>query len=126
MPLLALTMGDPAGVGLELTLKIWRQAQSAARPHALVLYADPAAVAEYARRAGLADPCVRVADPREARAHWPARLPVIAIELVGPVVPGKPDPANAHAVIAAIEQATAAVVSGQADALVTNPIAKSV
>lgn len=125
-PLLALTMGDPAGVGLELTLKIWREAQSAAPPYALALYADPTAVAEYARRAGLPDPCIRISDPREAQAHWPARLPVVAVALARPVVPGVPDAANAPAVIASIEQATAAVAYGQAAALVTNPIAKSV
>lgn len=130
-------MGDPAGIGLELTLKVWHAAQGShggsaqgpqgnSQPYAVVLHGDCAALAEYARRAGLPDPSVRVNDPQEALAHWPERLPVIPVELARPVVPGKPDPANAPAVIASIEQATAAVVSGQAAALLTNPIAKSV
>ncbi|MCL4768416.1 MAG: 4-hydroxythreonine-4-phosphate dehydrogenase PdxA [Hyphomicrobiaceae bacterium] len=122
-------MGEPAGVGLELTLKIWRAAATtpqAAPPYALLLYADPAAVAAYAGRAGLPDPCAVVATPREARTLWPERLPVMPVRLACAVEPGRPDAANAAAVIASIEEATAAVVGGDAAALVTNPIAKSV
>lgn len=127
-PLLALTMGEPAGVGLELTLKIWHAARLAPspQPYALLLYADPAAVAAYAQRAGLPDPCATVEHPSEAIGIWPARLPVLPVPLARTVEPGRPDPANAAAVITSIEQATAAVVGGQAAALVTNPIAKSV
>jgi 4-hydroxythreonine-4-phosphate dehydrogenase len=51
---------------------------------------------------------------------------VVPIPLARPVEPGRPDPANGAAVIAAIEQATAAVVRGEAAAVVTNPIAKGV
>jgi len=127
-PLLALTMGEPAGVGLELTLKIWRAANAspAAQPYALVLYADPDAVAAYARCAGLPDPCIVLDHLHEAHTLWPARLPVMPIGLRRAVNPGRPDTANADAVIASIEQATAAVIGGSASALVTNPIAKSV
>ncbi len=121
-------MGEPAGVGLELTLKIWRAANAspAAQPYALVLYADPDAVAAYARRAGLPDPCIVLDHLHEAHTLWPARLPVIPISLVHAIEPGRPDVANAAAVISSIEQATAAVVAGSAAAVVTNPIAKSV
>ena len=127
-PLLALTMGEPAGIGLELTLKIWEKARAleTAPAYALLLYGDPAAVAACARRAGLPDPCKVVSAPDEARAHWPAALPVLPIPLARTVEPGRPNPANGAAVIAAIEQAVAAVTSGQAAAVVTNPIAKSV
>ena len=105
-PLLALTMGEPAGIGLELALKVWSQARAArrAQAHVPVLYADPAAVAACARRAGLPDPCKVVSGPSEAAALWPKNLPVLPIPLVRPVEPGQPDPA----------------------AVVTNPIAKSV
>ena len=127
-PLLALTMGEPAGVGLELTLKIWHAASAVAgsRPYALVLYADPAAVTAYALRAGLPDPGVVVTHPQDAHALWPARLPIMPVRLGHAIEPGRPDAANAAAVIASIEQATAAVAAGHAAALVTNPIAKSV
>lgn len=128
-PLLALTMGEPAGVGLELTLKIWSAVSASAaskQPYTLVLYADPAAVAAYARRAGLPDPCIVVDRLEEAHTLWPSRLPVMPVQLAHAVEPGRPDAANAAAVIASIEQATAAVAAGHAAALVTNPIAKNV
>jgi 4-hydroxythreonine-4-phosphate dehydrogenase len=125
---LAVTMGDPAGIGLELCLEIWRRALQSGQAYRAVpvVYGDPAAVAVYAQRLGLADPTHLVDSPREALALWPHRLPVKPIALTRPAEPGRPDAANAPAVIGAIEQATEAVVQGQATALVTNPISKRV
>lgn len=121
-------MGEPAGVGLELTLKVWRAArESAAAPvYVPLLYADPSAVADQALRAGVPDPSKVVSSASEARALWPRHLPVIPVPLARRVEPGHPDPANGAAVIASIEQATAAVVQGEVAAIVTNPIAKRV
>jgi 4-hydroxythreonine-4-phosphate dehydrogenase len=121
-------MGDPAGIGLELCLQIWRRASQSGQACRFVpvLYGDPAAVAVYAQRLGLADPAQVVDTPSEALALWPRRLPVKPVFLVRPIEPGRADADNAPAVIAAIEQATEAVVRGQASALVTNPIAKRV
>jgi 4-hydroxythreonine-4-phosphate dehydrogenase len=126
--LLALTMGEPAGIGLELTLAFWRTVwrSSSPSPCACVLYADPDAVALYADRLGLTDVIETIAEAEQAFNVWPQRVPVKPVRLARPVVPGRPDGANAGAVIAAIEQATAAVVTGRCDALVTNPIAKGV
>ncbi len=127
-PLLALTMGDPAGIGPELTLKIWQAAaQASTRPtFDLVTYADPGVLAACAQQAGIADPTAVVGRIEDARELWPRRLPVLPVALARTVNPGRPDSANAGAVIAAIEQATSAVVRGEADAIVTNPIAKHV
>src|SRR5690606_38545529 len=121
-------MGEPAGIGLELSLKVWNQARTegSARAYKLVLYADPAEVAASARRLGMPDPSKVVSAPAEAVGLWPEHLPVVAVPLQRPVEPGRPDPANAPAVIGAIEQAVVAVVRGEAAAVVTNPIAKSV
>ena len=121
-------MGEPAGIGLELALKVWNQARTEGpgRAYTLVLYADPAEVAASARRLGMPDPSKVVSAPAEAVGLWPAHLPVVAVPLQRPVEPGRPDPANAPAVIGAIEQAVSAVVRGEAAAVVTNPIAKSV
>lgn len=121
-------MGDPAGIGLELCVQIWRRASQSrcGCPFVPVLYGDPKAVGEYARRLGFADPTQTVTGPAEALAVWPHRLPVKPVPLLRRMEPGRPDSANAPAVIAAIEQATEAVVRRQAAALVTNPIAKRV
>ncbi len=127
-PLLALTMGDPAGIGLEIALKVWRAhaAASNATGYDLVFFSDPDEVAACARRVGLADPSTIVEQPQDARGRWPRQLPVLPIALARPATPGQPDPANARSVISAIETATAAVLDGAASAIVTNPIAKHV
>ncbi len=121
-------MGDPAGIGLELAVKVWQAARSAAAapPYVLVLYADPDAVAAAAARAGLSDPVAVIDDPNAAAGHWPHKLPVIPVPLARQATPGRPDSANAAAVIRSIELATEAVARGDAAALVTNPIAKHV
>ena len=124
--LLALTMGEPAGIGPDITLGAWMQRASARLP-AFVVFGSRAALGERAVMLGLSVPIETVATADAARAVWDAgRLPVIDIALARPVEAGKPDPGNGAAVIAAIERATADVMAGRACALVTNPIAKSV
>jgi len=118
-------MGDPAGIGLDITLAAWRNRVALGLPP-FVLYGDPAALAE--RSASLSiDASMRViTHPAEAADTDPAALHVIAVPLAAPCRPGEPDARNAPAVIASIRQAVAAVEDGHASAVVTNPIAKSV
>jgi 4-hydroxythreonine-4-phosphate dehydrogenase len=122
---LAVSMGDPAGIGLEISLRAWL-AHTAERLAPFVLFADPAAIAERASALGLDVPIARIETLAEAAQTFKSALPVRAVPLRVPARPGVPDSANAPAVIAAIEQATAAVAAGEAAALVTNPIAKHV
>jgi len=122
---LAVSMGDPAGIGIEITLKAWAaRREETLSPFAL--FADPDAVAARARELGLSVPVTAVSSLAEAERAFQTALPVRPVPLAAKALPGVGDAANAPAVIAAIEQATAAVVSGEAGALVTNPIAKHV
>ena len=116
---LALTMGEPAGIGGELALAAWQ-----ATPCCFFAIDDPARLGALAERLGLEVPVVAIAGPAEAEAVFPRALPVLAQELAAEVEPGRPDPANAAAVIAAIERAVALVQAGEAAAVVTNPIQK--
>ena len=118
-PPIALTMGEPAGIGGELALKAWKSA-----PCCFFAIDDPARLGALAERLGLGVPVVAIAGPAEAEAVFPRALPVLAQELAADVEPGRPDPANAAAVIAAIERAVALVRAGEAAAVVTNPIQK--
>ncbi len=59
------------------------------------------------------------------QAVFPDALPVLPVPLAEAPVPGKPNPANAKAVVASIEQATKLALTGQAGAVVTNPINKA-
>ncbi len=120
---LALTMGDPAGIGGELTLKAWL----ALRGTGLCFIAidDPVRLELLAKAMGLPISIQTVKDTAEAAALFPTALPVRTVPLSKPPVPGQPSPANAPAVVASIEQATGLALAGQAGAVVTNPINKA-
>jgi len=119
--MLALTMGDPAGIGGELTVRAW-----AAGSAPFVALDDPARLAGIARTLGLNVPVREVADIAQAAAAWGGALPVLPVRLAAPVQAGRPDAANAPATIAAIERAVALALAGEVDGIVTNPISKAV
>jgi 4-hydroxythreonine-4-phosphate dehydrogenase len=116
---LALTMGDPAGIGGELTLRAW-QALHRDGP-CFVALDDPDRLAALAPEV----PINLVLAPEAARAVFATALPVLPIELAAPPQPGRPDKANARAVIASIERAALLCLSGEAGGMVTNPINKA-
>lgn len=124
-PPLALTMGDPAGIGLEIAAKAWlAREERSLRP--FLLYADVAALEMRCRHLGLDVPTAPVQTEAEAAAAFKSRLPVRHVALAAEARPGHPDAANAPAVIAAIEEAVAATLAGRTAAVVTNSIAKAV
>jgi len=112
---LALTMGDPAGIGGELTIRAW-QALRVSGP-CFVALDDP-------QRLSTA-PTVEITSFAEAPSLFAKALPVLAINLAEPATPGHPNKANARAVIASIERAAALCLNGEASAMVTNPINKA-
>lgn len=115
---LALTMGDPAGIGGELTVAAW----SALRDHAGAAFF---AVDDPARLAALGAPVAEISDPAEAPALFASALPVAPLPLPAPVTPGAPTPENAQTVIDSIDRAVAYAMSGAAGGVVTNPINKA-
>ena len=118
---LAMTMGDPAGIGPELALAAWRDRT----PNApFVVFAAPSILAAAAKRAGFAVPIIET-DPGGARAAFSNGLPVVPLKNAVEDAPGRPNPANAAATIELIERAVEAVRQGEARAVVTNPIAKA-
>lgn len=112
---LALTMGDPAGIGGEIAAKAWASG-AARRPFFCI--DDPARLASY----GV--PVAEIASPGDAAAVFADALPVIREPLAAPAPPGAPAEANAGAVIRSIERAVALAMAGEAAAVVTNPINK--
>lgn len=119
---LAVTMGEPAGVGPDVTLAAWVRRQALNLP-AFYCLADPALLAARARLLGLDVPILVVA-PGEAATTFARALPIVALEGTVKATPGRPDPANAQAVIEAIARAVGDVRGGRASAIVTNPISK--
>jgi 4-hydroxythreonine-4-phosphate dehydrogenase len=125
LPPLALTMGDPAGIGLDITLAAWAGRREFGIPP-FVLFGDAAALELRARALGIEAAIQMIDDPDRGAEIFDTRLPIIAFPCAHPVVTGRPDPRNAPAVVAAIEAAVVAARRGQVRAVVTNPIAKSV
>jgi 4-hydroxythreonine-4-phosphate dehydrogenase len=120
---LALTMGEPAGIGGEITLLAWQRRGEARVPPFFVLD-DPVRLGRLAAGLGWSVPVRQIATPEEAVAGFAQALPVLALPLAAPAVTGRPDPANAPVVIAAITTGVSLVAAGRAAALVTNPIQK--
>lgn len=120
---LAVSMGDPAGVGLELAARVWNQRQGAPD---FFLVGDAGAFSRACARLGLATPNLNVVARTEDVRLSPDALTVLETPLAIDETPGEPDPVNASAVIRAIERGVEAVLDGAASALVTLPIAKSV
>lgn len=121
---LAVTLGEPAGIGPDITLALWRERVPRALPPFYVL-GDAQALARRARRLGLDVPIAEV-EPGRAATMFPQALPVVPLGLPATAEPGKPDGTSAPAVIESIRQATEDVARGRAAAMVTNPIAKAV
>lgn len=121
---LAVTLGEPAGIGPDLTLAIWRRRRELDLPSFYVV-GDSNFLDRRARRLGLDIALAEVA-PHEAAAAFADALPVVPLALAVAGEPGAPDETSAPAVIASIRRAVADVMEGRAAAVVTNPIAKNV
>jgi 4-hydroxythreonine-4-phosphate dehydrogenase len=121
-PPLAMTMGDPAGIGPELALSAWRDRRPSAP---FFVLAAPAVLAAAARRLGFAAPVIET-DPAGAAAAFSKGLPVVPLKSAVEDTPGRPTAANAGATIESIARAVEAVHLGSARGVVTNPVAKAV
>ena len=122
---LALTIGDPAGIGPDITLLAW-QARARGRIPPFALLGDPGVLAARAEALGLDVPIATVERIELAPARFAQALPVLPVPIAGQVVPGCPDRAAASAVRQSIEYAVRLVAEGAARAIVTNPISKAV
>ena len=123
---LALTLGDPSGIGPELALAAWRlRGERAVPPFQLV--GDPDFLERTAFRLGLSVPVAEV-EPEDAVEVFPRALPVLPLPSGARVEasPGAPDTVNAGAILESITAAVDLVRAGRAAAVVTNPIAKFV
>jgi 4-hydroxythreonine-4-phosphate dehydrogenase len=121
---LALTLGEPAGIGPDIAIAAWRRRTELGLPPFYVI-ADPDFLARRARDLGT--PVAIVATPpRDAAAAFSSALPVVDVGAAVTAAPGHPDASSAPAAIAAIRLGVRQVLDGEASALVTNPVAKNV
>jgi len=121
---LALTSGEPAGIGPDVTLKAWLRRDELKLP-AFYWLGDTASLYRRAKVLGLN---VRLAEgrPEDANDAFAHALPVVPTGHAASARPGHPDDSSAGAALASIRQAVKDVMDGRASAVVTNPIAKNV
>jgi 4-hydroxythreonine-4-phosphate dehydrogenase len=116
-------MGDPAGIGGELTLRAWLALRDTQRR--FVALDDPNRLALLSAAINCDVPIRVVTDTAAATETFHDALPVLPVRLAVPAIPGQPDKANARAVIESIERATMLALRGAAGGVVTNPINKA-
>ena len=120
--MLALTMGDPAGVGGEITIKAWHALHRTGP--AFLLIADPDWLCSQPGGEGL--PITVLPDVAAAASVFPRALPVLPLSLAAKGIPGNPNRTNAGAVTESIAQAVSLALDGMVGGVVTNPISKAV
>ena len=121
---LALTLGDPAGIGPDLALAAW-WARDVEYIPPFVFLGDPDLMAARAEQLGVSIPITVIDKPSDAERRFPEALPVLPITVAGKVVAGRSDNAAMPAVIQSIERAVELVQAGEASAVVTNPVNKA-
>ncbi|WP_024301183.1 4-hydroxythreonine-4-phosphate dehydrogenase PdxA [Pseudogulbenkiania sp. MAI-1] len=119
VPVIAVTAGEPAGIGPELVLKLADVPAAARR----VVIADRDLLAERARLLGLP---LTLADYRREAEPAPGTLEVLHVPLAAPSRPGVLDAANGRYVLATLDAAIAGCVAGEFAAMVTAPVHKGV
>ena len=116
---LAVSLGDPAGIGPEIATKAWVERSRASLPPFFVV-GDVRAV-----EAVWLGPVERIRDPREALSVFDHALPIMQMEDPGPIVPGEPNLEGARCSLDSLELAAGLTRSGAARALVTGPVSKT-
>ncbi|MGN6100709.1 MAG: 4-hydroxythreonine-4-phosphate dehydrogenase PdxA [Devosia sp.] len=121
---LAVSMGEPAGIGPDLLLQLYADRATTGLPPFLV-FGQAAFLRSRAQRLGLTLD-IAPALPQEAAGVFPTALPVVDVDGLVPDKPGDPTSVSAHLVINAIAEGVKATLTGACRALVTGPIHKAV
>jgi 4-hydroxythreonine-4-phosphate dehydrogenase len=115
---LAVSLGDPAGIGPEVVAKCWDH-RSAFNLPAFLAVGDARSLT-----AVWDGPIVTIDDPRDADSAFDVGLPIIHIPAAEPDVPGRPSVAGAHCSLDSLELAVGLARAGSASAVVTGPVSK--
>lgn len=116
---LAVSIGDPAGIGPEIVGKAWQ----ARKKHKLPAFFAVGDSESFARHWD--GPIVRIDNPDQAGERFGDALPVLHVHSCATIVPGEPDLDGAHCALQALELATGFARSGSAAAVVTGPVSKA-
>ncbi|MEY4589369.1 MAG: 4-hydroxythreonine-4-phosphate dehydrogenase [Pseudomonadota bacterium] len=120
---IAITPGEPAGIGPELILRYSQEPQ--AHPCELVVFADARLMQQTAQALNL-PLTLNPFNPEQFTPNQPGTLSLVDIPCAEAVTPGQLNPANAHYVLNSLSAAQDACINGTCNALVTGPVQKSV
>jgi 4-hydroxythreonine-4-phosphate dehydrogenase len=120
---IAISLGDPAGIGPELIAQAWAERVAAQLPPFFVVGGE-AVIAAAAEMRGLALPVARISDPSEAAVLFDRALPVLGGE-DGEYRPGNPLPEGARLALHSLGEAARLAIAGETSGLVTGPVAKA-
>ena len=116
---LAVSLGDPAGIGPEIVAKTWEKRVAAGLPPFFAVGAMRSIQAVWS------GPLVRISDPSETGRHFGDALPIIEVDDAAAIVPGEPNMPGARCSLDSLELAAGLTRSGAAGALVTGPVSKA-
>lgn len=119
---IAITPGEPAGVGPDLIITLAQQAW----PAELVAFADRQLLLDRAKQLGLPLSLRDYSAQLPPEAQTAGTLTVAHVPLEAPVTPGQLEEANGHYVVATLTAASQANLNGQLDAIVTGPVHKGI
>lgn len=120
---LAITLGDPAGIGPEVILGAWARLRSERRAPPTFVVGGPELLRACAEALRIDCPIVPIADPSEAMFASAVGLPVLAL-LDGPWHPARPSPDGARLALASLQWGAKCALAGAAGGLVTAPVSK--
>lgn len=124
LPPLAVTMGDPAGIGPDITLQAWHQTHE--RGHPFFYIGDASHLSQRANQLGLSISVQKINHPCDCVSVFRRALPVLHMDITNTNACGTACPENAPAIIQSITTAVELVTHHHACAIVTNPINKAV
>ena len=122
LPRLALTPGEPGGIGPDITLMLASRAQ----PFALIAIADPDLLSTRANRLGIEVELLEYQADQPTTPHQAGQLPVIPVKMAVPATPGQLNPKNALYVLETLQVACSSIRRGELDALTTGPVHKGI
>ena len=115
---IAVSLGDPAGIGPEVVAKCWDGRGALGLPP-FVAVGDARSIEQV-----WDGPTVVIDDPADADSAFDVGLPILHVPAAAPGHPGQPSPAGAHCSLDSLELAVGLARSGSAEAVVTGPVSK--
>tara|TARA_B100000953_G_C17998676_1_gene414433 strand:- start:88 stop:1086 length:999 start_codon:yes stop_codon:yes gene_type:complete len=121
--LVVLTMGDPSGIGTEISVRSWKSKKTKSP---FFIIHDPRYVEKVIKKMGIKVKIKIIDHPKEALKYYKKYLPVFPIEIDKKTKLGSPNKKNAKSILKSINKAVFFVKNGDASSIVTNPISKEI